>query len=699
MNAKIAQLRRFGCPAARVFYLALLFLMPFQGPALGWDRPFNNAANWGGTGLMEIPTARILEDGILRTGYAEARPFRWVTIGAGVFPGLEFSGRLTEITNIPAFGPNSAYGANKDKAFDLKYQLLAESKYLPAVALGLHDFHGTALFEAQYLVFSRQIFPFDFTLGLGTKRLGGAGSLSLFDDTGLFGGIEWAVHKRLHFLAEYNPIKYEQDKGSARGVPEGADSPINLGLRFKVQPGMDLGLSYQRGDTFGFMAHLQVQLGKPLLPKKPDPPLWAPVDRRPFADRDARDMVDKIKIAVEEAGFKDVTVYTDGRNLTAEFENTRYLSNQKAAGRVLRILLYHSPEDTKQLIAILKRSQMSFLKISIEPLHLDQYLQNKISHEIFAELVRVESISGTQQAHPSDLVKTARIGKFDFQPGIKPSFEPYLNDPSGFFKFRAGIEPYVTATLWKGAAAHARYKIPFTSDVRSSFTPGPDAVRSDGWLYMGTEPTLEQLLFDQTFQLPKNTLGRFSFGYLEEMYAGAGGELLKFFGDGSLALGIEGDWVRKREPGTQLALLDFEGHTLLANAYFKLRNPDLTLQAQYGRFLAGDIGWRFQVSREYEYGLVLGGWYSFTDTDGFKEAFNRGYNDKGVFISVPARMFSNYESRTRYNYAMKPWSRDVAATVDHWSSLFGLGSDLTPAAFKSNLSRIKIEKVAVIESR
>ncbi|MBW2643428.1 MAG: YjbH domain-containing protein [Deltaproteobacteria bacterium] len=48
---------------------------------------------------MEIPTARVLEDGVMRIGYAQADPYRWYTGGMGIFPGLEFSGRYTEMTN------------------------------------------------------------------------------------------------------------------------------------------------------------------------------------------------------------------------------------------------------------------------------------------------------------------------------------------------------------------------------------------------------------------------------------------------------------------------------------------------------------------------------------------------------------------------------------------------------------------------
>ena len=56
-----------------LFFLQVLFI----SSAYSWDRPFDNAANWLGTGLLEIPTARVLDDGVIRLGVAQALPFRW----------------------------------------------------------------------------------------------------------------------------------------------------------------------------------------------------------------------------------------------------------------------------------------------------------------------------------------------------------------------------------------------------------------------------------------------------------------------------------------------------------------------------------------------------------------------------------------------------------------------------------------------
>lgn len=671
---------------ALTFFRSLLILSAIPPPALCRDVPFSNAANWGGTGLMEIPTARVLEDGVIRFGYAQADPYRWYVVGMGVLPCLEVTGRFTEITNMPSgLGPD--YGSNKDKALDLKCQILPESRRSPAIAIGLQDFVGTKLMEAQYVAVSRQIFPMDFTLGIGRKRLGGGPQSPVSDKIGFFGGIEVALHERVHLLAEYNPIEYQSDSPSVRGVPEGARWPVNFGLRVKLVPGLDLGASYQRGDTLGFMAHLQAVLGAPIIPKRPDPPQWVSVDRRPFVERNVAGMVGEIHRAVREAGFIDVAVYANGKDLTAEFENTKYLSSAKAAGRVLRILLFHSPADTQKLSVVLKRRRMPILRVSVTPDHLEKFLFGEIPQEVFDRLMEIQDASSLSEGEAGPAIESGDRDFLTYRTGIKPEVQLWLNDPSGVVKVRVGIKPWVIANLWEGAAGYARYDIPFYSNIESSNVPVPDAVRSDAWIYLDRNYSFDRLLVDQAVRLYDRTFGRITLGYLDKMYAGAGGEVLTFLLDGSLAVGLEADYAIKRKPGTQFDLLDFRRHTVLGNVYWRVPRMGLTLHVQYGRFLASDVGWKLEVKRRYQNGVEVGAWYTDTDTDELT-GYNRDYNDKGIFLTLPVNMFVNYETNTAYHYAISPWTRDVGATVFHWQEIFDLVSGLMARPFKEDLGGV-----------
>ncbi len=145
------------------------------------DRPFVSPSNIGITGLMEVPTARILEDGRMRLGSSHVDPFRTYYFGLGFLPGLEVNGRVTEVLNQKITDPGwEGYGNMKIREFDAKYQILAESRLLPAIAVGANDLFGDNItFSTQYLVLSRQIYPLDFTLGYGFGRIRGP-----------FGGVE-----------------------------------------------------------------------------------------------------------------------------------------------------------------------------------------------------------------------------------------------------------------------------------------------------------------------------------------------------------------------------------------------------------------------------------------------------------------------------------------------------------------------------
>ena len=639
---------------------------------------------------MEVPNARILEDGVIRLEATLASPYRWYSGAMGILPGVEFSARVTEITNILGFENNYDYGSYKDKAFDLKYQLFPESRELPAIAIGINDFWGTKLFPSEYIVMSRQVYPLDITFGIGRKRLNGSTIQFFSDKYSLFGGFEMELSERFMFTAEYNPIKYENDIPSVRGVPQGTKTPLNVGIRVKLLKGINMGVSFQRGDVFGISLSVTSLLGEPILPQAPDPAPLLPVDRRSFNKRDNKEIIQGIYDAVKKTGFKNVTVYTDGKNIICEFENNKYFSNRKAVDRVLRLLLFHSPDDTGLLTAVVKKENFPILKVSVDPDHMDKYILGDIPEETFVnKLLKVEIADGNPEGD-SKYIKIADDNGYNFEYDIlKPDLNIYWNDPSGFIKFSVGVSPYFTMDLWKGASAYVRFNVPVYSNITSPTTERlpPDVIRSDIAKYKKDNYTFDRLLINQTFRLSDRLFSRVSLGYFDSMYAGIGGEFLYFFDEGKLALGIEGDWVKKRYPKELFKLMDVDRYTILGNANYYYPGLDMTLKTQFGRFLAGDVGWKIDISRKYKTGVVLGMFITFTDTDNLNQPdFNDGYNHKGIYMRIPVRMFYTHDSNKTYNYGISPWTRDVGQTVSHWKDLYHFAVDLMPVKFKSEKS-------------
>ena len=83
-----------------------------------------NASNYGNTGLIEIPTARIMDEGSLRFSFSSSWPNEYTALTASPFSWLEATYRYAEIKN-QKYGP-FGYSGNqslKDKGFDVKLGL------------------------------------------------------------------------------------------------------------------------------------------------------------------------------------------------------------------------------------------------------------------------------------------------------------------------------------------------------------------------------------------------------------------------------------------------------------------------------------------------------------------------------------------------------------------------------------------------
>jgi hypothetical protein len=666
---------RTGLCTALVVALVVLSVA-LEAPAE--EPPFSQPSNWGGTGLMEIPNARVIGDAMMRAGASDVYPLRTFYGTLGFFPGLELNGRITEFKNVPS-GFSGDYGKNKDKAYDVKYQIFDESKYLPALAVGLQDPNGTQLFKSEYLVIDRQIYPFNFTLGYGWDHL-----------DGLFGGIACQLTDRIQLMAEYSPIKNEKAVVQ-QAYGNNHFSTINVGARLRLFRGGEVTVSYQQGEQLGIMADLTFSLGENLLPWKPNPPYYAPVDRRPLQDRDGNQVVDTIRERLEEQGFFNVAVYLRPQEIAVQYENGRYLSEVKAAGRVLRTVVALCPADVERIRLYVKRRNLPVLEFSVKNEVALEYFNGRIDEEMLAQVLDISTHGFTSapgiwefqaQMRPlSQRLKTAW--------GVEPGFQAFLNDPSGFFRYRISVNPWAEALWWEGFAAYGKLLIPLYSNVKSSNPPLHPPIRTDLVDYMGDESTFVRLLADQVFRLGDRTFARATIGYQELMYAGVGGEILHVFGEGRFMAGISADWDQKREPGFSFAFRPLDTYTLIGNLYYNLV-PDLgvTTNLYGGRFMAGDEGVGARVSREFKTGAQVSFWYTYTDTSDFS-SFNKGYHDKGFAITLPARMFFQQDMNERYEYTFRPWTRDVGQLVYYWNTLANFVSGLNPSEIRTNLRELK----------
>jgi len=641
-----------------------IFLFSF--PSSAADAPFNRPANWGGTGLLEIPNARVMEYGRARIGFTQVEPYRCYYGVFSPLPGLEIGGRVTEIIGVKIKGW-TRYGYYKDRAIDIKWQFLKEGKYRPAAAIGIMDPTGTRLYAAQYLVFSKQIFPFDFTFGVGNGRFGRrclgqteGFKLELFQspsswkDVRPFGGVEFAPSKWFSFVFEYNPIlyhKHHQDPAQRKYFKSPVPSPFNFGVRIRPFRFLDLTFSYQRGEAFGVNASLNFGLGGSLYPIRYK--LYVESEQRKLLSIEER-----ILAALLDMGFSDVGVLKEGDTVYVEFQNESYFYATRAVGIALYTVEALLPPEVKWIDLVYKEEGIPLFRVTVYREDLVDLYAEKLTLGEFLYLSKFDFELTALPRKP----RYSRPKRLSYS--IKPSFYTYLNDPSGFFKYRAGLEASASYRFMKGTTISAGIGCFPLNNISTRVLPLSIPVRSDIVDYISKKFLLEFLTLEHKHKFSDSIFGYIGVGYLEVQYAGVNAQIGRSFFDGKLMLGLDSSLVFKRDPDVVMGLRDEDYYTILAKARWYTPVEGLSVDLKAGRFLAGDPGVRIQLNKDFN-GVVISVWYSFTDTSVFKDPFNRGYHDKGIMISIPLRIFSGKDSRRVAYYALSPWTRDVAQDVVH----------------------------------
>jgi hypothetical protein len=263
---------------------------------------------------------------------------------------------------------------------------------------------------------------------------------------------------------------------------------------------------------------------------------------------------------------------------------------------------------------------------------------------------------------------TTHRRRFDYS--LKPSFEAFLNDPSGYFKYRAGLSGALSAFPWHGGTALLGVEGYPVNNISTSNLPLSIPIRSDLPKYMKEKLSLSRLLFDQIFATRESAYFRAEAGMLETMFGGLDAEAALPLWNGRILAGASGSFVRKRAPDDPFRFLDRGNyHTALLQGRLNVPEIDAAIDVKGGRFLAGDRGVRVAVSK-FIRGVTLTAWYSATNTDVFTDPFNRGYHDKGISVEIPIRLFTGHDSKTAYRFSLSPWTRDVAQDIDRYLPLF-----------------------------
>lgn len=385
------------------------------------------------------------------------------------------------------------------------------------------------------------------------------------------------------------------------------------------------------------------------------------------------------------AGFVVDGVTVNPREVIVFMRNKKFFVRAQGLGRATRIISNRMPEsiDVITLVSVEKGLEVSRVSLSRKDVEIAARLTRGT-----AEIWHSAKIEGPDPAAPEPhFIPVGRYPDFDFT--IQPRSRQSLFDPESPFLFQIYVAFGAKAQLAPGLSMRGQIGVNVYQNFTDSKRPAGSVlphVRSDIMRYLQEgKNNLEDLQIDYVRNLGKDWYGRISAGYFEQMYGGFSGEVLYAPYRQRWAVGLDLNQVWKREFKQRLGFQDYNILTGHLSINYELPSPRVLATVRTGRYLARDIGATFEVTRIFDSGVRLGGFFTLTDVPA--EVFGEGSFDKGISISIPLDLLLTNNSRRVSAMTLRPLFRDGGQIVQVNSGLYAAISKYSYGALAKGWDR------------
>jgi hypothetical protein len=647
----------------------------------------SSASDFGVTGLIDIPTARMSADGTFTATTAIESRTNSYAITYQVTPWLEGTFRYT--------GFNEFF--HWDRNYEAKVRLWPEQKYLPQVAVGIRDLVGTGIYASEYVVASKALGNFDFTMGMGWGRLAGDSQLrnpltlispkfgnrnllggdginqtgtvqgALWfrgENVGIFGGASYTFDSLpLSVMLEYNPDQYDFSVAPGGLRPK---TPWSAAVKWQALPGVSLSLSRQHQDDWGIELSAALDT-KSLPPRRPAPTFISSLDMVPQdlpAQINPRDWYDTLLYDVERSGLFLLEASIDLPSHTAVLVmgNGQYLVWADAIRKMAMLADLHLPSSVNTFRIIVEEAGHRMQTIQMRRPSL-AYGQSK---QLVEREIRV--LPGRSLVSPQR--KTGFFQKkVFFDVGVSTRIQ--LFDPDDPARYGLYTKVGLSLALPKSWTLKGAYGFDIYNNFDESSRygiPSPiPRVRSDVVRYLQEGDTgLDSLYFEKRGSATSKGLHYRVFGgVLEDMYSGFGGEVVYQPFQSRLAYGLSANWARKRDFDKSFKHLDYQTATAFASVYWATPFYNFDVAVHAGKYLAKDVGATLEVRRTFNNGWMVGLWATITDMSAAD--FGEGSFDKGMFFRMPFDGLFGRNTRGGYGGRVRPIQRDGGQRLEDFS--------------------------------
>lgn len=640
------------------------------------------ASDYGTTGLIDVPSARFDDDGTFAVSISRDERHKQFSITYQATPWLQGTFRYT--------GFNEFF--HWDRNYELKARLWEEELYLPQVAVGVRDIVGTGIFGSEYVVANKKIGRSDYTFGVGWGRLSGKGILgnplteidSRFErrsadvglggefslgnffsgsEIGFFGGIRHQFETLpLTGIIEYNPDQYDWDLSRGGERPQ---SPWSLGLAWEPLKDIEITLSIQHQNEIGFGL-------RSALDSKNEPPrresdtfissYYLPSSKLPPQIQKEK-WYDRLLYDSERSGLLLIegNISADGGSAKLVVGNSSHQLWADAIGRLTALADLHLPATVRSIYFVVEEAGHRTVTLNV-PRPSTSY--SKASR---TALRRTSILSGRTDDSPQ--YRTSFVTKkINTTVNLRSKFQLFDPDDPARYQIYAEIgSEFALNNHWAIRSSLAlNIDQNFDESKRQNSNSVLPKVRSDVVRYLvDGDSGIERFLVEGRDTIGRSFHYRAFGGYLEQMFAGTGGEVLYWPHKSRLAFGASLALAQQRDFDRGFGLRDYKVVTGHLSAYWAspFYNYDFAIHA--GQYLAKDKGATFEARRTFRNGWQIGVWATLTDVP--FEDFGEGSFDKGMYFQIPLEGFFGSGNRSNFSTFMRPIQRDGGQRLENYS--------------------------------
>ena len=349
------------------------------------------------------------------------------------------------------------------------------------------------------------------------------------------------------------------------------------------------------------------------------------------------------------------------------FRNQHYLWETEAAGRLARVLMRDAPPSVEIFHLILVQNGIALREFRIDRNALERASEVNGTATELANAVAVRLPDLDQPVLNAELAKSEPRISWAIGPGLRESFF----DPQLPFQLQIFAEANGDVELAKGLDLTGEVDVNVFNNFNLAQTNNSvlPHVRSDIVQYLKHGINgIGDLEVDYRMRLAPDVYSKIKVGYLEDMFAGAGGEVLWRPEGQRISIGADLYEVWQRSFDRLFNVQNYHVLTGHISLYYNSPFYGLNLNLHAGRYLAGDYGATVELTRKFDTGVEVGAFATFTNVPFAK--FGEGSFDKGFIIRIPFEWSLPFYTQTVHTTVLHSLSRDGGQRLSNDDSLY-----------------------------